>query len=502
MPISTYPRPGTRLAPATLRDILNVPLSKNLQGQRYATLSDLDEHTWTHFARSTCEEMGRRVILEVARRSHSLPSSMRQMHLPELPHWIRLEDLELEKRTFNAVSRFLRHTKAPVQDLHKLTIGDVLKLKGLGAKCLVDLLVALEALQPEDLQFSQFPLDQRTQSAKLTRECQRLMRISAEIAIDDPRLRRFIMPLVSTIHHSKAQDKQPSSVRDCISMLATCRTLNVAPEKLGKQIRRIRTEIYKLRREMLERELLEILVNASDERTTGMLVRYLGWDGGVPGTLQEVGDKHGLTRERVRQICENPLQTLRKKKVFTPALDRALRLVSKNAPRDAANIEQMLALKRVSARPFRIEGLLTAADVFGKNVDFRLDPAKTGRIVAPLTVESFVAITDRIARRAIEHWGAATIESILNEVRTETGSLLGPEIITDVLQLRSDLSWLDQNTGWFWLTSVPRNRIRYRNDAVTASLLDFAVQSSNAGIVGGTYRQLWPQGPTAAVADL
>jgi hypothetical protein len=47
-------------------------------------------------------------------------------------------------------------------------------------------------------------------------------------------------------------------------------------------------------------------------------------------------------------------------------LERALRFVDRSVPSETTALEQLLARKEISLRPFRLEGLLTAAEVLRK----------------------------------------------------------------------------------------------------------------------------------------
>jgi hypothetical protein len=107
MAISHYPRPGQRLAPRQLEAILMVPLPLRLQGARYSQLCDLDESVWTHFAQSTCIELGKEVVAAVAKRLHSLPALVLETHLPAVNSQVKLKDLSLQQRTFNVLLRLL-----------------------------------------------------------------------------------------------------------------------------------------------------------------------------------------------------------------------------------------------------------------------------------------------------------------------------------------------------------------------------------------------------------
>jgi len=55
-------------------------------------------------------------------------------------------------------------------------------------------------------------------------------------------------------------------------------------------------------------ELLEVL----DDRERKIILERFGLDGGKPKTLEEIGKKFGVTRERIRQLQNIALAKLRK----------------------------------------------------------------------------------------------------------------------------------------------------------------------------------------------
>src|SRR6202790_5233443 len=58
--------------------------------------------------------------------------------------------------------------------------------------------------------------------------------------------------------------------------------------------------------------MLQDMVKHLDEREATILRYRFGLDGGTEKTLEEVGEKFGVTRERVRQIQNLALRKLRK----------------------------------------------------------------------------------------------------------------------------------------------------------------------------------------------
>lgn len=142
-----YPWPGRRLAPETLREWLSVALPPDLTPIRpegLTTLADLDSSVWGVFGADRCYGLADLVVSRVRECSsgYSLPGTVGQRRLPALPHGVGPEDLPLSTRTRNTVVR--ARLRARLADLSILTVQDILQLQGMGAKGLVELLVALE----------------------------------------------------------------------------------------------------------------------------------------------------------------------------------------------------------------------------------------------------------------------------------------------------------------------------------------------------------------------
>ena len=67
--------------------------------------------------------------------------------------------------------------------------------------------------------------------------------------------------------------------------------------------------------ESLQKENLDEVLDSLPPRVAQIMrLRYGLWDN-RPLTLKELGNKFGVTRERIRQICENALRRLRHPKI-------------------------------------------------------------------------------------------------------------------------------------------------------------------------------------------
>jgi hypothetical protein len=151
MPLSRFPRYGVRLAPSSLREVLELPLPRPYRSETSSgalKFCDLDENVWQKFSREECVRFGQLVVETVRGAIPALPLKIQSRLIPPLPEGMALEDLQLEPRTYHCLHKLLHEGHlAQVADLGQKTIGDLLRLEGFGAKCLVDLLTSLEATQ-------------------------------------------------------------------------------------------------------------------------------------------------------------------------------------------------------------------------------------------------------------------------------------------------------------------------------------------------------------------
>ena len=122
----------------------------------------------------------------------------------------------------------------------------------------------------------------------------------------------------------------------------------------------------------LEAELASIAERGEPGRTAQIALRYWGWDGRGGATLEATGREFGgITRERVRQLCERLATRIGASAVAerasavapipAPTLERALLQAAGAAPTTAQDLARRLADEHVAARAFDPEGLLTAA---------------------------------------------------------------------------------------------------------------------------------------------
>jgi hypothetical protein len=82
-----------------------------------------------------------------------------------------------------------------------------------------------------------------------------------------------------------------------------------------------------------------------------------------PRTLESVGQEHGLTRERVRQIAERAARKIRKRKLVMPFLLKAAQLIRKSCPATAPTLSAKLQEANFSAVGVHPVGVAEACEM-------------------------------------------------------------------------------------------------------------------------------------------
>ena len=103
MRISKYPHTGYRIAPITLKCILDKRIPKQLRGTAYpanAKLYELDESSWDKLPAKTCKKLSEIIIVEVNSALNYKRTALRQINLLHLLKGKEIHDLELEVRTY------------------------------------------------------------------------------------------------------------------------------------------------------------------------------------------------------------------------------------------------------------------------------------------------------------------------------------------------------------------------------------------------------------------
>ena len=291
---------------------------------------------------------------------------------------------------------------------------------------------------------------------ELTAEANRIYATpgSDEVHLNDPRLEKYIRCLLGSMKESREWSiNLETSLRDIAWRIASRRTDPADPGNCSSELSALRNIVASLSGISLETELRDITVAVSGKRNACIIARYFGWDGHRPCTLQSVGDRYGLTRERIRQISERFAANCQNKKSFSPVLRRALELVESRLPGLAAQIELDLVQRGIAGKSMSVEGLISAAQLFKQQVNFRIETLRGKRFVVSNGTRSWAREISQIARAIVRCQGAADVTIVAERMNQTYALSLLPSYVSAILQARSDLVWLGDERIWFWLSS-------------------------------------------------
>ena len=181
-----YPRPGERIAPLALRDVLTEPIPKRLRdrlGGAELRLCDLDESVMAAISAGDDQPSWPKpwsIAFRLIRRLRTLQIAVFRVLMPGL----RLDDLRLENRTRRCLMR--EGLDDQLERLGNYTLGEILSIRAFGPRCLLDLLTALESLQKTAGGGKKRDKASSKLSAELTAEAEKLAALEA-VTIRRPR---------------------------------------------------------------------------------------------------------------------------------------------------------------------------------------------------------------------------------------------------------------------------------------------------------------------------
>jgi hypothetical protein len=396
MNVAFYPRAGQVIAPATLREVLDVPLPEDWVRRsrgRFRRLCDVDETAWRILDARACRRIAERIYNRLVNHYESLPEVVLGRRLP-VPDGLELGDITLGWRPWGKLkAQFLSGRLRRLADLRHWTVGDIVALRDMGSAGLLDLLSALET----------------------------------------------------------------ASRRPAVMLPAAT----------------------------LEEELRRVIGCVCLQPDVDIVARMWGWDGGGGCQVRHIPPEIGLSPPAVGHVLRSAQHLLqRHRSTFrTPILNRALRELGSQLPALPAQLERHLHRQGLSAKPFRLEGIVHAASLLGRDLPFAeswdtvrsqlpvaMGPSawvsgrhvqRPDRIVLPKQKHGR-ALLRRVVRfidAVIWRWGVCDVVTVVSRFRQELGEERAAAMVTLLVPRMPGLSWLDESGGWFWRRFANRNTV-------------------------------------------
>lgn len=228
-----------------------------------------------------------------------------------------------------------------------------------------------------------------------------------------------------------------------------------APRTVADEIRAISNWLAPTRR--TRRSTSQDGLTASERRSSEIFASRYGVQGEENSTLQAIGDRYSLTRERIRQITDKLLERVRELHTAeTPNLDELTKQLRDRLPSPVIQLDEQL--RHLLGESLSIEG----AERFGREVLGR-KIVEFSRNAADMSQKHHLIAIDpqqhdpdlvRAAREAslrmIRSCGAAHLMVITGATGATANRSVTPDEILRACQTVPGFVWLKEEDGWFW----------------------------------------------------
>jgi len=214
--------------------------------------------------------------------------------------------------------------------------------------------------------------------------------------------------------------------------------------------------------ESLEDELRAVAdIGYSDRRSASIALSYYGWDGSGTQTLEAVGQRFGLTRERVRQISAKLSERFEDRHLELPWLNKARGKIARLVPAVSSEVEQALLDERITREPFCLSGVFSALGIISGTTPFTAVTLNGVELITPASHLDPARRIMQIARRTAHRNCCCNVNDVAEEVSKEQNFNCSPEFVLAVVRTDPDYRSLDDE--WFWLISRPSRLLNQLN---------------------------------------
>lgn len=206
----------------------------------------------------------------------------------------------------------------------------------------------------------------------------------------------------------------------------------------------------------LEDELSNLIEGVEEGRNVSLLIALYGFDGTEPKTLEAVGQKFGLTRERVRQLGDRAKNRLVAKWHDVPRLTAAIGCIRDISPAGQETIANELQARGITRGLFYADAVLEAAALVDCSCDIErmsvgediLFSATQSRLLIHRCIQNF--------RKATSASGCTSVERLALQAGLPITA--APQI-RRILESLSETEWLDDQKTWAMSSRPTRNRL-------------------------------------------
>jgi len=377
------------------------------------------------------------------------------LHLPDPPEGMSVEALPLTARSYNCLQSAGIDGRG--RRLSQMRVDQLLALPAFGVTSLMDVSRCLREAYlrspPSRSQSTASLVDPHSEQAMVRAvvdpdSTARLASLAAELtaAIGSSEIGLFDPRFTDLLREGGAK-----TVADFAE------ALKVPGPAVARRERVARAMLDRIQRCLLlslEEEAIDVASIQKGSRGERMLRARLGFGDLVPNTLQAVGLEHGVTRERVRQVC-HPRHLIRiGRRGYLPILRGVLRRIIEAMPARCESIERQLVDRGLVERGTEVGEILGYAASLGIQCDAVESCPGDARIVATRAdAEAIEELRSRM-RRAVHLDGAFMLSRLVDSISRAEGQRPWDQVAEVLLDSDTTLRVLTGEPRWVSAANV------------------------------------------------
>jgi hypothetical protein len=368
------------------------------------------------------------------------------------------------------------------EKLGDITVGGILAIRKFGVICLHSYLEASKSWNDGDQSTTDNDIEGPQALANAIDEASH----GREVLDTDPRFRTILRQL------------------RCGSSLELMNVL--------RSLTRKRRRFVEIAREFLDRlnaacaltvevEALDVRRAAPGSRNASIIREYFGFTEEGPKTLADIGNRIGVTRERIRQICSKGLQGASARRVFMPALRRAIAVIESSHLVPSNIIESQLAREGIIEPTTSIKSLITYAQRLGFPLNARCIEVGNESLVVDSAKADQIRLIRAMAMRLIHRYGAATAQRVAAELNRRRGGSVSAEDVACVASIENAIRPCSADEAWLRSAGELGNIFRRRVARILAVGKRLSAQELRQAL-RRDYREGAYTPPTAVLTEL
>lgn len=177
--------------------------------------------------------------------------------------------------------------------------------------------------------------------------------------------------------------------------------------------------------------------------------RY-GGQGDAESTLRAIGEIHGITRERIRQIVDKQLSFLPTTAVLTAQFDALADACQGLAVAAVPEAEEQL--RSLLGGTLSLQGAIDyGREVLGRSLPVQIIRIKKGEpVVLAGQLPGWFMDGVSQSKAAIRHCGAAQVNLVWALTMRQHGDWIAPEEFRSIIAHAPGFEWIDEDQAWYW----------------------------------------------------